>query len=69
MEQITTNSGWVFDVEYNYKPGYQTNDHDEPETMEIESIHYGGDLMELFDHFLSTEQIVDEIKTRIRESN
>lgn len=58
-----------FDVEFTYTPGWRTNEHDEPETMEIESVHYYGDMIELFDYYQSFEQIMDEIKQRIRDTH
>ncbi len=69
METITTDAGWKFDVEFEYIPAKRTNEFDDPETLEIESVQFDGNLAELFDHYLSTEQIMDSIRDRIRETH
>lgn len=65
METITINNQFDFQVKYNYFPAERTNDSYFPGSIELLSVEFFGNLLELLNEYVSTEQITEAIIQQI----
>lgn len=63
MEQIRIKGLFSIYVDYDYTPAKFSD----PDKLEIHGVEFHEDLIDLFDSFKTTEQIMDAIRDRIRE--
>jgi hypothetical protein len=68
METITLDKRFELQVDFDYTPAVRTSTIDDPESLEIFSVNYDGDVLDLFEHFKSATNFEEAIKERIRET-
>lgn len=69
METIDIRGGFTFDVEFDYTPAKLTDDFYDPESLEITTVQFDGNMVDLFDDYPSWTQILDAIGQRIRDTH
>jgi hypothetical protein len=65
MESVLINDKFLFDVVFEYVAGRRTNEINDPPSIEILSVYYHDDMMDLFEYYNDAESLMDAIRQKI----